>query len=65
MISTKIQDLVLTAIDMEQGKKPLMAYFKHDQLFVVDSKNVNKVRKLVKQLNVNLDVVTIEEEIYA
>lgn len=66
MISTKVQDLVLTAINMEQRSlKNVDVYFKRGQLFVSESTKVNTVRKLVKQLNVNVDVVSTEEELYA
>lgn len=66
MISTKVQDLVLTAIAMEQTSiTSLDAYFKHNQLFVTNPQQVNKVRRLVQQLNVNVAVVSIDEEMYA
>ncbi|CAB4129967.1 hypothetical protein UFOVP116_203 [uncultured Caudovirales phage] len=66
MISTKVQDLVLTAISMEQRKvRSLDAYFKHNQLYVTDASSINKVRKMLKQLNINIEVVSTEEEVHA
>ena len=66
MISNKVQDLILTAISMEQTRSTTLdVYFKHGQLFVTNPKKVNKVRRLLQQLNVNVEVVSIEEEMYA
>lgn len=68
MISNKIQDLVLTAITMDQRRdrgSNHSAYFKHGKLVVAGSGNINYVRRQVRQLNVGVDVVSAEEfEIY-
>lgn len=64
MLSNKVQDLILTAINMEtRSLKNVDVYFKRGQLFVSEPNKVNTVRKLVKQLNLDVDVVSIEEEV--